>query len=121
MDEVRVKSRLFLFILAASLLHDSLGQGSRLQISFSNDDLNKVTLECLDDFGEQPATFTFWNSAGMEESSNTTTAGRATLTFSIRPENEAIVSCTTGGLAESERVAITGEYTVYVYVGVVVK
>ena len=117
MDEVRVKSRLFLFILAANLLHDSLGQRSRLQIAFSNDP-NEVTLECLDEFGGRPATFTFWNSAGME-SSNTTTAGRATLTISIRPENEAIVSCTIAGLAESERVAITGEYTVYV--GLLVK
>lgn len=114
MDEVRVKSRLFLSILAASLLHVSLGQRSQLQIMFSGDsDKNEVTLECLDQFSSpQPATFTFRNSAGMEESSNVTTADKRTLKFSIRPENETIVNCTISmaRYTESERVAITGEY-----------
>ena len=45
------------------------------------------------------------------EKNFTTTRGKETLTITVLPENETIVSCTIDGRSESERVAITGEYT----------
>ena len=104
---VGVRISMFLFVVVACLLHTSLGQQPELLVSFVNDG-NEVALDCQDRGITRAATFTFRNPMTGGENQVSSTDQR---TFTIRPENETIVSCRVmGGSEDSERVMITGMY-----------
>ena len=111
MNEQRLRVRRLLFyIFAASLLQVSREQDPPiLNVAFGGDDSNDITLECGSQTS-QAATFTFINPLNDLDRSTRTQGSR--LTFTIRPENETVVSCRLDGSGgvDSERVAITGKY-----------
>ena len=115
MDEVRVRIRpwlLLCIVFAASLLKVSVGQMPNMLISFGDNDKNQVTLSCLRQGGRtgQPATFKFTNPLNAQNTKEQSTS-TTSLTFSILPENETLVSCRLDdGSVDSETVAITGMY-----------
>ena len=95
---------MFLFVVVACLLHTSLGQQPKLLVSFINSG-NEVALLCQDRGITRAATFTFRNP--MTEDKSTADSH----IFTIRPENETIVSCRVmGGSEDSDRIMITGMY-----------
>ena len=115
MNERLVVSYLIISV-ALSLLHTSLGARPQLQVIYKANGMDdQVSLECRDqDFIlVQEATFTF-KEPGTERMEGLAQAVGGSYTFTIHPDNESLVTCTSES-GESDPVEVPGKSSINQY------
>ena len=98
-------------MIAVAMLHTSLGARPQLQVSYRANGMDdRVSLECCDQPSGIIATdaiFTF-KKRRMEDSDVPVQAEGSSYTFTIHPDNESLVTCTTES-GESDPIKVVGK------------